>query len=71
MVENAELAKGKRRGKKKKRNLCSNYGLADTEVNSEQVNLSLVSPVHTHKRGQCQQTLLEFKEKQTRATIQK
>lgn len=54
MVENAELATGKRGGKiKEKRNLFSNYRLAD--VNSEQVNLLLINPIHTSERGQCQQ----------------
>lgn len=41
MVENAELAKGKRGGKIKERNLSSNYRLADVEVNSEQTNTLL------------------------------
>lgn len=36
MVENAEIAKGKRGGKIKERNLISNYELADVEMNSEQ-----------------------------------
>lgn len=45
MVENAELAKGKRGGKIKERNLFSNYRLADVEVNSEQAD-SLLNIVH-------------------------
>lgn len=54
MVENAELAKGKIGEKtKEERTLFSNYRLAD--VNSEQVNLLLINPIHTSKRGQCQQ----------------
>jgi len=56
MVENTELAKGKRGGKiKEKRNFFSNYRLVDVEVNSEQVNLLLISPLLTSKKGQCQQ----------------
>lgn len=59
MVENVELATGKRGGKiKEKRNLFSNYRLADVEVNSEQVNLMLINSILTRKRGQCQQELL-------------
>lgn len=59
MVENAELAKGKRGGKiKEKRNLFTKYRLADVEVNLEQVNLLLINQILTSKKGQCQQESL-------------
>lgn len=45
MVENAELAKGKRGEKIKERNLFSSYRVADVEVNSEQAN-SLLNTAH-------------------------